>query len=139
MKRPGERTFRVRVHGLRLAMTLLVLYALALMVEQQAKAMQLQREIRYLQQQLEALRQEKAELQEQIRKYTDPSVIQQEARRRLGLARPGEIQYFVLPSGWGSESGQAGEGMVGGSSGGGGAGLRSTPGEGRASSPGKAP
>jgi hypothetical protein len=53
-------------------------------------------EIRQLQQESAAARERVAELEEAKRRLQDPAHIAAEARRRLHMARPGEVTYVLL-------------------------------------------
>lgn len=98
MRRRGRRRrirLRLRLH--RLALAAVVAYALALGVQQQADLWRLAAETRRAQAELARIKARREALEAAIRRWHDPEVLELEARRRLGLARPGEIQYITVP------------------------------------------
>lgn len=93
--RAGRRRWRIRWS--RLVLVLVLLYALGLGIRQQVYLAQLRAEVRALELELAATRARRVELEEAVRRLRDPATVELEARRRLGLARPGEIQYVTVP------------------------------------------
>jgi cell division protein FtsB len=48
---------------------------------------------------MEQLQQQNARLEAQVRKLNDPAYLEQRARECLGMVRPGEISFIVVPKG----------------------------------------
>ena len=89
------------------ALGLIVLVLLFAMVvplrtyyQQRAQLAQLQREERILEQQ-------NVGLVEQVRRLNDPAYLEQLARACLGMVKPGEIGFVVVPKGGPSSAGSA--------------------------------
>lgn len=57
---------------------------------------QLTQKLQREQQSLQALQQQHSQLQKDVDKYKDPSVIENEARQQLGYVRPGEKPVMVV-------------------------------------------
>ena len=49
--------------------------------------------------QMEQLQRQNSQLETQVRKLNDPSYLEQRARECLGMVRPGEISFIVVPKG----------------------------------------
>ena len=49
--------------------------------------------------QMEQLQHQNAQLEAQVRKLNDPAYLEQRARECLGMVRPGEISFIVVPKG----------------------------------------
>lgn len=96
--RRRRRSRRLRVNLHRLVLTVVLVYALALGLRQQVYLARLERDIRATRAELDEARARRAALEAAIRRLQDPAVVELEARRRLGLARPGEIQYVTVPA-----------------------------------------
>lgn len=68
-------------------------------------------QVTHLQRQELVLRQQNTSLQRQVRELHDPAYLEQMARQCLGMARPGEIAFTVVPKGGsGSANDSAGAG-----------------------------
>jgi cell division protein FtsL len=91
--RPRVR-FTPRAAVLALILTALLLYVtvpLKSYLDQRARLAQLQRQGQILQQQ-------NARLQQEVRQLGDPGYIERYARECLGMVRPGEIGFVVVPA-----------------------------------------
>ena len=49
--------------------------------------------------QMEQLQKQNARLEAQVRRMDDPTYLEQRARECLGMVRPGEISFIVVPKG----------------------------------------
>jgi len=49
--------------------------------------------------QMEQLQRQNSRLEAQVRRLNDPSYLEQRARECLGMVRPGEISFIVVPKG----------------------------------------
>lgn len=91
---------RLRVRWGRLVAAGVALYLLAGFVLQQWALWQARQDLRALDQQLAALRARHRQLQEAVRRVDDPAYVDETARRRLGLVKPGEtVVQLVAPEG----------------------------------------
>ncbi len=52
-----------------------------------------------LDRQVEQLQHQNAQLEAQVRRLNDPRYVEQRARECLGMVRPGEISFIVVPKG----------------------------------------
>lgn len=92
---PPARAQRLTFHGSVLVVTLAVLLLMAV-----PPARQLYREhaqVQAAERKLQALKRDNARLDEHLARLKDPDYLEKLARRELGLVRPGEIGYVVVP------------------------------------------
>ncbi|WP_169312820.1 FtsB family cell division protein [Thermaerobacter marianensis] len=105
--RPVRRRWRLRWG--RLAATAVAAYLLAGLVLQQVALWQARQELRALDRQLQELRGQQAELRAAEQRVDDPAYVDETARQRLGLVKPGEtvIQLVDEPGAAGSPAAQS--------------------------------
>jgi cell division protein FtsL len=74
---------------------LLLVYFLILFTVQFFRYIQLNNEVRALSREIERIRGENALLAEEIERLNDPEYLEELARDRLGMARPGEVLFNI--------------------------------------------
>ena len=89
------RTPRLTFHGSVLVMTLAVLLLMAVPPARQLWREQTQ--VHAAERKLEALKRDNARLDQHLARLKDPDYLEQLARQELGLVRPGEIGFVVVP------------------------------------------
>jgi cell division protein FtsB len=93
-ERPS-RTPRLTFHGSVLVMTLVALLLMAVPPARQFYREQSQ--MKAAQQRLAALKRDNAQLEGQLARLKDPAYLERLAREELGVVRPGEIGFVVVP------------------------------------------
>ena len=89
------RNHRLTFHGSVLVMTLAALLLMAVPPARQFYREQTQ--TRAAEQKLAALKRESAGLEDQLARLKDPAYLERLAREELGVVRPGEIGFVVVP------------------------------------------
>ena len=92
--RPRSR-FTARAAVLAVIVVALLFYLLAPLKGYLAQRSQLNR----LTDRMEQLQRQNARLEAQVRRLDDPRYLEQRARECLGMVRPGEISFIVVPKG----------------------------------------
>ncbi|MFH1171218.1 MAG: septum formation initiator family protein [bacterium] len=111
MPRPLRQSFWRRLIGSRMtiiACSLIVLFALVSFARGFYRRLEVRQEIDRLEQQVSSLRTQKTDLTNLIEYFQSPLFQEQEAREKLGLAKPGE-SVVIVPLTNGSVSSLAGE------------------------------
>lgn len=90
------RKSRLTFHGALLILIVAVLLAMASAPVRQA--LEQQGRIRRQEEKLEALEKENARLEHRLERLKDPLYLERLAREELGLVRPGEVSYVVVPA-----------------------------------------
>lgn len=98
---------RVPFVGPGLVVTLLILGLLAAMaIEPTVELMQQNERIARMTSELQAIEETNDRLERRIERLDDPDFLEQKAREQIGLVRPGETAYLVVPPGR-AETGRA--------------------------------
>lgn len=75
----------------------LILFVLYLITGQLVKTSELKSELSTLDERLQTIEQENIQLEKEIQTFSDPDVIDREARERLNLKKEGENVVIILP------------------------------------------
>lgn len=86
---------RLRFHRVALAITLAAIALMAIPTSRQLYAQQ--RRISGEQTKLQELRENNSRLEQRLQRLQDPEYVEKLAREQLGMVRPGEISYVVVP------------------------------------------
>ncbi|MGI5839239.1 MAG: septum formation initiator family protein [bacterium] len=84
---------------LKAALALILLYVGVLLGVQQYRLYQINQKIAAVKSEIAAAQQQKAELEVLAENLQTDEYIEMIARKRLGLVKPGEIQYYPVPIG----------------------------------------
>ncbi len=96
----GSRLRRIPFVGPGLVVTLLVLGLLAAMaIEPTVELMQQQDRIERMTSELREIEATNDRLERRIQRLDDPDFLEQKAREQIGLVRPGETAFLVVPPG----------------------------------------
>ena len=93
--RPPPRAPRLTFHGSVLVMTLVALLLMAVPPARQLYRQHTQ--VQAAERKLEALKRDNARLDEELARLEDPDHLELLARQELGLVRPGETGFVVVP------------------------------------------
>ena len=93
--RGRRRKRRVRINGFRLIISVIIIMLLIVFALSIHNVIKLKKEQGELIRQNEALQQKKAQLEEELASVNDKSYIEEQARKRLKLIKPGEILYIL--------------------------------------------
>ncbi|GEM_PF-438860 len=95
-KEPRIRRWRAR--PMAVCLVVFVIYAVVILITQQIRLMEFERNISRVSQEIASAQSTQNELNEQIDYMSTDAYIEQIAREKLGLIRPGEIPYITIPS-----------------------------------------
>ncbi len=101
--RPVLERPRVRVTPRAAVLLVLVLIVLTFAISPFRAYLAQRTQIRELQQQTQLLQQANLKLDQQISRLQDPAYLEQLARECLGMVRPGETGFVLVPKGGGAQ------------------------------------
>jgi len=93
------RTGRPRRPWLKVALVLLLLYVAGIFALQQYRLYQINQKIAGVKSEIAAAQQTKAALETTVENLQSDEYVEMVAREKLGLVKPGEIQYHPVPAG----------------------------------------
>ena len=93
--RKKKRNRRLKVDKLRLVLSLIVIFVVAMTAVSVRNVAVLHSEQKQLKQKNAELKKEKAELQEEFESVTDKNYIEEQARKQLNMIKPGEVLLIM--------------------------------------------